>query len=126
MKKISIIVPCYNEKESLPLLYQELCRLIKAEPKYKWEILFVNDGSKDETLQVIQSLSEQDTTVSYINLSRNYGKETAMLAGFDYAKGDACVVMDADLQDPPELVHKMIEFAAVRTGCVGRVCRAYL
>lgn len=108
MKKISVIVPCYNEQESLQLLYQELCRLMKAESKYEWEILFVNDGSKDDTLQVIQSLSAQDASVSYIDLSRNYGKETAMLAGFDYAQGDACVIMDADLQHPPMVVRDML------------------
>lgn len=108
MKRISIIIPCYNEQESLPLLYQELCQLMKAESKYQWEILFVNDGSKDDTLQVIQSLSEQDSSVSYVDLSRNYGKETAMLAGFDYAQGDACVIMDADLQHPPIIVREML------------------
>lgn len=108
MKKISVIVPCYNEQESVQLLYQELCRLMKAESKYEWEILFVNDGSKDDTLQVIQSLSAQDASVSYIDLSRNYGKETAMLAGFDYAQGDACVIMDADLQHPPMVVRDML------------------
>ena len=108
MKKISVIVPCYNEQESLPLLYQELCQLMKAEPEYEWEILFVNDGSKDETLHVIQSLSNQDPSVSYVDLSRNYGKETAMLAGFDYAQGDACVIMDADLQHPPMVVREML------------------
>lgn len=108
MKKISIIVPCYNEKESLPLLHQELSQLMKAESKYEWEILFVNDGSKDETLQVIQSLSAQDPSISYVDLSRNYGKETAMLAGFDYAQGDACVIMDADLQHPPMVVREML------------------
>lgn len=108
MKKISVIVPCYNEQESVQMLYQELCRLMKAESKYEWEILFVNDGSKDDTLQVIQSLSAQDASVSYIDLSRNYGKETAMLAGFDYAQGDACVIMDADLQHPPMVVRDML------------------
>ncbi len=109
MKKISIIVPCYNEQESLQLLYQELCKLMKAEPAYAWEILFVNDGSKDETLQVIQALSAQDPSISYVDLSRNYGKETAMLAGFDYAQGDACVIIDADMQDPPSLIPQMIK-----------------
>ena len=108
MKKISIIVPCFNEQESLPLLYQELCRLMEAEPEYEWEILFINDGSKDDTLQVIQSLAERDSSVAYIDLSRNYGKETAMLAGFDYAQGDACVIMDADLQHPPMVAREML------------------
>ena len=108
MKKISIIVPCYNESASIPLLYQELSRLIKAESMYEWELLFVNDGSKDETLQVIQSLSARDTSIAYVDLSRNYGKETAMLAGFDYAQGDACIVMDADLQHPPMVAQEML------------------
>lgn len=108
MKKVTILIPCYNEQESLPLLHKELCALIDAEPKYSWEILFVNDGSKDNTIQVIKLLSAQDKHISYVDLSRNYGKETAMLAGFDHVQGDACVIMDADLQHPPLVVHEML------------------
>lgn len=108
MKKITILIPCYNEQESLPLLHKELCALIDAEPKYSWEVLFVNDGSKDNTIQVIKLLSAQDKHISYVDLSRNYGKETAMLAGFDHVQGDACVIMDADLQHPPLVVHEML------------------
>lgn len=109
MKKVTILIPCYNEQESLPLLHKELCALIDAEPKYSWEVLFVNDGSKDNTIQVIKLLSAQDKHISYVNLSRNYGKETAMLAGFDHVQGDACVIMDADLQHPPLVVHEMLQ-----------------
>lgn len=108
MKKITILIPCYNEQESLPLLHKELCALIDAEPKYSWEVLFVNDGSKDNTIQIIKLLSAQDKHISYVDLSRNYGKETAMLAGFDHVQGDACVIMDADLQHPPLVVHEML------------------
>lgn len=108
MKKITILIPCYNERESLPILHKELCNVIDAESSYNWEILFVNDGSVDNTIQVIKSLSVQDKRISYVDLSRNYGKETAMLAGFDHVEGDACVIMDADLQHPPLVVHEML------------------
>ena len=108
MKKISLLIPCYNEQESLPLLYAELKKLIDSESDYVWEILFIDDGSKDDTLQVIKTLAKQDIRISYLILSRNYGKETAMLAGFDHVQGDACVILDADLQHPPLVIKEMI------------------
>lgn len=110
MKKISLMIPAYNEEKVLDKLYVELCKLMNRHPNYDWEILFVNDGSRDNTLPIIQSMRVQDERVCYVNLSRNFGKEKAMLAGFDYITGDACVIMDADLQDPPELVDSMIAF----------------
>lgn len=110
MKKISILIPCYNEEASLPLLYNELVKLMTSYTNYAWEVLMVNDGSKDRTLEIIKDLRKKDNRVCYINLSRNFGKEKAMLAGFDYATGDCMVIMDADLQDPPLLIPKMIEF----------------
>lgn len=110
MKLVSIIVPCYNEQESLPHLYEAVKVVMDALPQYQWELLFLNDGSKDKTIEIIQQLYEQDERVSYVDLSRNFGKEKAMLAGFDYCKGDCCVMMDADLQDPPMLIKDMLQY----------------
>lgn len=111
-KRVSILVPCYNEEKSLPLLYSELKALMDGQSSYDWEILFVNDGSKDNTLNIIKALRIADGRISYINLSRNFGKENAMLAGFDYVSGDCMVIMDADLQDPPSLIPQMLEYWA--------------
>ena len=113
MKKVTILIPCYNEEQSLPLLYQELSSLIDSHQEYDWEILFVNDGSKDNTINVIRQLKSLvggGKHISYIDLSRNFGKEAAMLAGFDYATSDCMVIMDADLQHPPHLIPKMLKY----------------
>lgn len=109
MKKITILVPCYNEAESLLMLYEEIIRVISLLDDYQWEMLFVNDGSQDDTLKVIFDLREKDTRVSYVDLSRNFGKESALLAGLDYAQGDAVVIMDADLQHPPQVIPDMVK-----------------
>lgn len=109
-KLVSILVPCYNEEQSLPLFYEEVTKVTQSIPQYDFEIFFVNDGSFDGTLSIIDNLYEQDKTVSYVSLSRNFGKENAMLAGFDYLKGDCVIIMDADLQDPPKLVPQMLEY----------------
>lgn len=108
MKKVSILVSCYNEEASLPLLYNELVKLMNAHRNYDWEVLLVNDGSKDNTLKVMRDLRSKDNRVCYVDLSRNFGKEKAMLAGFDYVTGDCMVIMDADLQHPPHVVNEMI------------------
>ena len=112
MKTITILIPCFNEEQSLPLLYQSLLQMIDGQgidkEKYGFEFLFVNDGSRDNTLEVVKRLRSADSRVSYVDLSRNFGKENAMLAGFDYAKGDAVIIMDADLQHPPAIVPEMI------------------
>ncbi len=110
MKKISILIPAYNEQEVLEHLYQRLGKLANDNRSYDFEFLFVNDGSRDKTLELIQSYAKIDNRVSYINLSRNFGKEIAMIAGFDYVTGDAMVIIDADLQDPPELIPRMIKY----------------
>lgn len=107
-KKVTILIPCYNEETCLPLLYERLSLLAEQQEKYEWEWLFVNDGSQDHTLDLLKQLQQKDKRVAYIDLSRNFGKENAMLAGFDYASGDCMVVMDADLQDPPEIVVDML------------------
>lgn len=108
MKTVTIIVPCYNEESNIDLLYDRLKKLTDSLSGYDFQILLVNDGSKDNTLSKMQELHETDKTVSYLSLSRNFGKENAMLAGLDYAEGDAVILMDADLQDPPELIPQML------------------
>lgn len=107
-KKISLLIPCYNEENSLPLLYDALQKVAKENADYEWEFLFINDGSRDNTLEVLEQLRAKDTRCCYVDLSRNFGKEAAMLAGFDYVSGDAVVIMDADMQDPPSLIPQMI------------------
>lgn len=103
------MIPCYNEEDNLPVLYRHLKPMMEAESDFTWEILLINDGSKDKTLEVIKTLGQTDKRISYIDLSRNFGKEAAMLAGFDYATGDCLVVMDADLQDPVEVIPEMLK-----------------
>lgn len=109
-KLITILVPAYNEEDVLHMLYERLEKIMEQCSDYNFEILLVNDGSKDKTFSIMQELREKDKRVCYLNLSRNYGKETAMIAGLDYAKGDAVVIIDADLQDPPELIPEMIKY----------------
>ena len=110
MKKlISILIPCYNEAQSLPILIPKLEDIANNLKQYDWEFLCVNDGSKDNTLEVLRELRQTHNRVNYIDLSRNYGKENAMLAGFDYVKGDCMVIMDADLQHPPHVILQMLE-----------------
>lgn len=109
-KSISVLIPAYNEAAVLPHLYKRLESLAELCQGYDFEFLFVNDGSSDNTLQQIKSFAAKDERVQYINLSRNYGKETAMIAGMDHADGDALVIIDADLQDPPELIPEMIKY----------------
>ncbi|MFI3278554.1 MAG: glycosyltransferase family 2 protein [Rikenellaceae bacterium] len=108
MKKITILVPCYREEKTLHPLYEELTRVISQIDSYQWELLFVNDGSPDGTLAVLKGLRDKDPRVNIVDLSRNFGKEAAMLAGFDFATGDAVIILDADLQDPPSLIPEMI------------------
>jgi len=110
MKKISILVPTYNEQEVLEKLYNRLDKLANDNKSYDFEFLFINDGSRDKTLQMIKDYAKSDHRVSYVNFSRNFGKEIAMCAGFDHVTGDATVIIDADLQDPPELIPEMIKY----------------
>ena len=118
MKKISIIVSCYNEEEAIPLFYKELINnLSKMELNY--EIIFIDDGSKDKTLEVIQTLRKEDKNIRYISFSRNFGKEAAMIAGLEAATGDYITFMDADLQDPPALIPVMYNYLKKGYDCVG-------
>ena len=110
MKKISLIVPCFNEEEALPLFYREATRVADSMKEYEFEFLFIDDGSKDRTLEILQELSQKDARVFYLSFSRNFGKEAAMYAGFVNAEGDYIAVMDADLQDPPSLLPEMTAY----------------
>jgi len=108
MKKISILIPAYNEEAVLEKLFARLGALANNNKKYDFEFFFVNDGSRDDTLEIIKDYAEKDDRVAYLNFSRNFGKEIAMIAGLDHVTGDATVILDADLQDPPELIPEMI------------------
>lgn len=126
MKKISLIVPCYNEEACLHAFAKEADRVITQMPDYTFEILFVNDGSKDNTLQIIRELAAQKDYIRYLSFSRNFGKEAAMYAGFCNTTGDYVAIMDADLQDPPSLLPEMAkilesgEYDSVATRRVSR------
>ena len=126
MKKISLVIPCYNEQESLPLFDAEMDKVIKSMSEYSFEIIYVNDGSKDNTIKCIKELYKKRTYVRFISFSRNFGKEAAMYAGFKNVTGDFVAIMDADLQDPPSLLPDMIrimesgEYDSVATRRVSR------
>lgn len=109
MDKISVIVPCYNEQEAIPIFYNAITETAKELPKVELEVLFVNDGSRDKSLAEMKSLAQQDSRIKYVNFSRNFGKEAAMYAGLTYASGDYVAIMDVDLQDPPALLPQMYE-----------------
>ncbi len=108
MKRLTLIVPCFNEQEALPLFYDEVMRVM-GEIKYKYELLFIDDGSKDDTLKILKGFAKKNTHVRYISFSRNFGKEAAMYAGFCNAGGDYVAVLDADMQDPPALLPEMLK-----------------
>lgn len=109
MKKINLIIPCYNEAEALPLFAEELNKVIDTLTDYDFEILLINDGSTDSTLSVMKDLGKRDSRYKYLSFSRNFGKEAAMYAGFSNSDGDYVAVMDADLQDPPSMLPEMLE-----------------
>ena len=110
MDKITVVVPCYNEEEVIETFYTELSKAVEAVPDAQFSCLFVNDGSMDGTLDILRRLEAENEDVSYISLSRNFGKEAAMMAGLDYADGDAVIIMDADLQHPPSMIPEMVEW----------------
>ncbi len=109
MMKISLIIPCYNEEASLSTFYSELIKVSQQMATYEFEYLFIDDGSSDSTLSIIKEFAQNDTRVNYISLSKNFGKESAMYAGFCNSTGDYVAVLDADMQDPPSLLPKMVE-----------------
>ena len=120
MKKISIIIPCYNEEQSIPYFYEEINK-ISEKLKNNFEFIFVNDGSKDKTIDIVKEYSKKDKRIKYVHFSRNFGKEAAMYAGLKYSSGDYIAIMDADLQDPPSLLPEMLEFLEKNNDydCVG-------
>lgn len=107
MDKISVIVPCYNEEESIPLFYKEINKVISKMNNVSFELIFVDDGSSDKTLDIIKKLSKDDKNVRYISFSRNFGKEAAIYAGLEASIGDYITLLDVDLQDPPKLIERM-------------------
>ena len=111
---ISLVVPCYNEEQSLPYFWKETTAVMRQMDYLDFEVIFVDDGSRDKTLEVLRSLAASDSRVKYLSFSRNFGKEAAMYAGLEHAKGDYAAVMDADLQDPPALLAEM--YRAVTQG----------
>ena len=106
--KLSLIVPCYNEEAALPIFYKEITKVMRT-LSYEYELLFVNDGSNDNTLSCLKEFAAEDSNAKYISFSRNFGKEAAMYAGFCNANGDYIAVMDADMQDPPSLLPEMVK-----------------
>lgn len=110
MYKLSLIIPCYNEEESLIFLYKALCDVTKIMKDQNFEFIFVDDGSTDNTIKVIKEFSIKDERVRYISFSRNFGKEAAMYAGLEASKGDFIAIMDADMQDPPSLLPEMYAY----------------
>ncbi|MBQ3229971.1 MAG: glycosyltransferase family 2 protein [Clostridia bacterium] len=108
-KLISVIVPCYNEASALPYFFEEIDKVIASMPEYAFEAIYVDDGSADSTLEVVRERASKDPQTRYVSFSRNFGKESAMLAGLKSAKGDYAVIMDADLQDPPSLLPEMMK-----------------
>lgn len=107
MSKISVVVPCFNEEEALPVYYCEMCKIMQKMPESEFELLFVDDGSTDRTLDVLKHLHEGDIRCKYLSFSRNFGKEAALYAGLQNAQGDYVATMDVDLQDPPGLLPEM-------------------
>ncbi len=127
MKKISLIIPCYNEQEALPIFHDEVTKVMQGlSGDYDYELIYINDGSKDNTLGILKDLAGKDTHATYLSFSRNFGKEAAMYAGFCNAMGDYVAVMDADMQDPPSLIPEMVgilesgEYDSVATRRVSR------
>lgn len=115
--KLTAIIPCYNEESALRYFYEEMERVMRSMPQVDFELLFVNDGSKDNTLEQIKALSVRDERVKYISFSRNFGKEAAIYAGLEHSDGDLTAIMDADLQDPPSLLPRMYQ-AIVEKGMI--------
>lgn len=109
MNKISVIVPCFNEEEVLPLFHKEVSKELNKIKDIDYEFVFINDGSSDHTIDILKLLSKQDNHCNYYSFSRNFGKESAMFAGLQHCSGDYCVIMDADLQHPPKLLKPMYD-----------------
>ena len=109
MKKISLVVPMYNEEEMIPLFFEKMNEVLESIKGYQFEYVLVNDGSRDNTLNLLKEQKKIQKNIKIVSFSRNFGHEAAVCAGFNHADGDAVIVMDADLQDPPEVISKMLE-----------------
>ena len=107
MNKITVIIPCFNEEEALPFYYDEMKKIMEQMEEVRFELIFVDDGSSDRSLSIMKDLNRKDKRCKYLSFSRNFGKEAAIYAGLKHAEGDYIAVMDADLQDPPELLPEM-------------------
>ena len=107
MEKISVVIPCYNEEKAIPIFYKEMNKVMVKMKKLDFELIFVDDGSSDSTLEVCKNLSKEDKRVKFLSFSRNFGKEAGIYAGLNKSTGDYVTLMDVDLQDPPELLPKM-------------------
>ena len=110
MKKVSVVIPMYYEEEVANECYKKVSKILMSLENYDYEIIFINDGSKDKTLEEIKQMREKDQRICYVDFSRNFGKEVAMIAGLDYATGDCAIFLDADLQDPPELIPELVKY----------------
>jgi glycosyltransferase involved in cell wall biosynthesis len=110
MAKITVVVPCYNEQQSLQQFYTATQEVFQSLPEHHFTYFFVNDGSCDDSLNILRALAEKDVNVNYISFSRNFGKEAALIAGLDFADGEAVITMDADLQHPPKLIPEMVKY----------------
>lgn len=109
MELLSVVIPCYNEQEALPIFYNEIVKVATSMKELEFEFIFVNDGSRDNSLELMKELRFKDSRVHYISFSRNFGKEAAIFAGLKKSRGDYVVLMDVDLQDPPRLINEMYQ-----------------
>ena len=110
MKTVTILLPAYNEEESFQEIKAAMSQVVEQNTGYNWEFLLINDGSTDHTLELMQQLCNDDSHYHYLDLSRNYGKEIAIMAGLDYAHGDALIIMDADMQHPVDVIPEMLHY----------------
>ena len=106
VKKISVVIPVYNEEENIPILYKELKEVLESLP-YDYEVIFVNDGSRDRTGEVLEEIARKDGKVKVVEFARNYGQTSAMMAGMDIASGDVIITMDGDLQNDPKDIPRL-------------------
>ncbi|HEX6258493.1 MAG TPA: glycosyltransferase family 2 protein, partial [Candidatus Saccharimonadales bacterium] len=109
MKLVSYIFPIYNETDNIDLLYKTMASLLKKHKQYNYELIFVNDGSRDDSLDKLLALQKKDRRITVVDFARNFGHQIAVTAGLDHAKGDAIIIMDSDMQDPPKVSFELLE-----------------
>ena len=113
MKKISVVIPMYYEEAVVEECYERMVTVLKEIPNYEYELIIVNDGSKDKTLEILEKIAKEDKNVKVLSFARNFGHQCAVTAGLQYVTGDAIIIIDADLQDPPELIPEMLKFQKI-------------